>query len=174
VESVELAWVNSCGSIGVGQTGVGQLAWGHRRGGPLSAVDPRSETKRDKRSAPRSTLRDVSEPLNDEVLDGLPVLADEPSGEGMFPASAARASIGPLAAPAQTAVAAAGGFLAGAAVLGLVHKRKSKRLALSSSRTPRRIGRGRNRSKSAGEAVIVGSRSLLVDVHLLGAPLRGR
>jgi hypothetical protein len=117
----------------------------------------------------------VSEPLNDEVLDGLPVLADEPSGEGMFPAPAPRTAIGPLNGPAQTAVAAAaGGFVAGAAVLGLVHRRKSKRLALAGASSSRRIGRGRKRSKSAGELAIVGSRSLLVDVHLLGTPLRGR
>jgi hypothetical protein len=115
----------------------------------------------------------VSEPPNDEVLDGLPVLADE-SSEGMFPTSAPRAPLGPLAGPAQTAVAAAGGFLAGAAVLGLVHRRKGKRLALAGASSSRRIGRGGKRSKPVGELTIVGSRSLLVDVHLLGAPLRGR
>jgi hypothetical protein len=115
----------------------------------------------------------VSEPLNDEVLDGLPVLADEPS-EGMFPAPAPRTAIGPLAGSAQTAVAAASGFVAGAAVLGLVHRRKSKRLALRGASSQRRIGRGGKRSKSTDELAIVGSRSLLVDVHLLGAPLRSR
>jgi hypothetical protein len=115
----------------------------------------------------------VSEPLNDEVLDGLPVLADEQS-EGMFPETAPRTAIGPLASQAQTAVAAASGFVAGAALLGLVHRHKSKRLALANASSSRRIGRGGKRSKSAGELTIVGSRSLLVDVHLLGAPLRGR
>ena len=116
----------------------------------------------------------MSEPLNDEVLDGLPVLADGPS-EGMFPAPAPRVAIGPLAVgSAQTAAAAAGGFVAGAAMLGLVHRRKSKRLARASASSSRRVGRGGKRTKSAGELVIVGSRSLLVDVHLLGAPLRGR
>jgi hypothetical protein len=115
----------------------------------------------------------VSEPLNDEVLDGLPVLADELS-DGMFPAPAVRSAIGPLTSPAQTAVVAASGFVAGAAVLGLVHRRKGKRLALAGARSPRRLGRGGKRSKSAGELAIVSSRSLLVDVHLLGAPLRGR
>jgi hypothetical protein len=115
----------------------------------------------------------VSEPLNDEVLDGLPVLADETAGEDMFPAPTSRTAIGPLIGPAQTAMAAAGGFVAGAALLGLMYRRKSKRLVLASARSPRRIGRGGERSKSAGEVVIVGSRSLLVDVHLLGAPFRG-
>jgi hypothetical protein len=116
----------------------------------------------------------VSEPLNDEVLDGLPVLADEPS-EGMFPTTPApRGAIGSLTAPTQTAVAAAGGFLAGAAMLGLVHRRKSRRLALSRASSPRRIGGGGKRSKSSGELAVVGSRSLLVDVHLLGTPARSR
>lgn len=117
----------------------------------------------------------MSETLNYEVLDGLPVLADDPRGEAVFPAPASRAAIGPLARPAQrAAVAAAGGFLAGAAVLGLVQRRKSRRLALTSARSRRRIGAGGKRSRSAGELAIVGSRSLLVDVHLLGVPLRGR
>jgi hypothetical protein len=129
--------------------------------------------KCDKQSALASTLRSVSEPLNDEVLDALPVLTGE-SSEAMFPAPAPRGAIGPLAGPAQTAVAAAGGFVAGAAVLGLLHRRKSKRLALVHASSSRRIRGGGKRSKSAGELAIVGSHSLLVDVHLLGPPLRGR
>ncbi|HTB50211.1 MAG TPA: hypothetical protein VK701_04475 [Solirubrobacteraceae bacterium] len=116
----------------------------------------------------------MSEPLNDEVLDGLPVLADEPSGESMLPAPSWRTAVGPLTGPAQTAVAAAGGFVAGAALLGLVHRRHSRHAALARAGSPRRIGRPGKRSKPIGELAIVGSRSLLVDVHLLGAPFRGR
>jgi hypothetical protein len=131
--------------------------------------------ERDEWSAPRSTLRDVSEPLHDEVLDGLPVLPGEPSGVSMFPAPASRALTGPLAGPVQTVAAAAGGFVAGAALLGLVHRRHSRRAALASTRSPRRIGRPRKRSKSVGEVVeVVATRSLLVDVHLLGSSARGR
>jgi hypothetical protein len=132
--------------------------------------------KRDERSAPRSTLRQVSEPLNDEVLDGLPVLSEEPSGVSMFPVPASRTLLAPLSGPAQkTAAAAAGGFVAGAAVLGLVHRRKSRRLALASAGTSRRLALSRKRSKSVGELVeVVASRSLLVDVHLLGVPGRDR
>jgi hypothetical protein len=116
----------------------------------------------------------VSEPLNDEVLDGLPVLSDEPSS-AIFPAPASRALIGPLAGPAQTAVAAAGGFVAGAALLGLVHRRRSKRAALASARSPRRLGGSSKHSRSVAEIVeVVASRSLLVDVHLLGTPSRSR
>jgi hypothetical protein len=117
----------------------------------------------------------VNEPLHDEVLDGVPVLPDESSGV-MFPAPASRALARPLlGGPVQTAAAAAGGFVAGAAVLGLVHRRHNRRAALAAARAPRRIGRSGKRSKSVGEvAEVVASRSLLVDVHLLGIPVRGR
>lgn len=120
-------------------------------------------------------MRDVSEPLHDEVLDGLPVLPGEPSGVSMFPAPASRTLIGPLTRPAQTAAAAAGGFVAGAALLGLVHRRHSKRVALANASKSRRLGRSGKRSRSVGELVeVVASRSLLVDVHLLGTPTRSR
>jgi hypothetical protein len=116
----------------------------------------------------------VNEPLHDEVLDGVPVLAGEPSGMSMFPASEPRSLPVVLSAPVQTAAAAAGGLIAGAALLGLVHRRQSRRAALASARSPRRLGRGGKSSKSVDGVAIVGSRSLLVDVHLLGVPLRGR
>ena len=74
------------------------------------------------------------------------------------------------AAPAvQAAAVAAGGFVAGAALVGLVNRTRRRDLVRSGSR--RGVG-GRGRgggSRKAGELVqIVGSRSLLVDVHLLG------
>jgi hypothetical protein len=123
----------------------------------------------------------VSEPLHDEVLDGLPVLPGEPSGVSMsgvsmFPAPASRAlARPPLGGQVQTAAAAAGGFVAGAALLGLVHRRHTRRIALAGARTSRRIGRSGKRSKSGGGLVdVVATRSLLVDVHLLRAPLRSR
>jgi hypothetical protein len=123
----------------------------------------------------------VSEPLHDEVLDGLPVLSGEPSrvsmsGVSMFPAPASRAlTRPPLAGPAQTAAAAAGGFVAGAALLGLVHRRHTRRVALAGARRSRRIGRSGKRAKSGAPLVdVVATRSLLVDVHLLRAPLRSR
>jgi hypothetical protein len=70
----------------------------------------------------------------------------------------------------QAAAAAAGGFVAGAAVLGLVHRRR-RASALSKGRGAKRLSRrgGSRRTGVAGELIeIVGSRSLLVDVHLLG------
>jgi hypothetical protein len=74
----------------------------------------------------------------------------------------------------QAAAVAAGGFVAGAAVLGLVHRRQ-RRAALAKGRRARRLGASRPaRGRASGQAVelvqIVGSRSLLLDVHLLGGP----
>jgi len=72
----------------------------------------------------------------------------------------------------QAAAVAAGGFVAGAAVIGLVTRRQRRAVALSKGRSAgRRLARGRRRGtqSAASELVqIVGSRSLLVDVHLLG------
>ncbi len=111
-----------------------------------------------------------------EEVDALPVLAQEPSviaaPAHVLPADPRS---GRAVVPAvQAAAVAAGGFVAGAAVVGLVHRRrrtttlaKGRRARrLNRARPPRRDGRSANK---AGELLqIVGSRSLLVDVHLLG------
>lgn len=116
----------------------------------------------------------MSEPLHDEVLDGLPVLPDEPSVP-VLPAHASRALSGPFSGQAQAAAAAAGGFVAGAAVLSLVRRRHGKRAALAQTRAPLRIGRAGKRPKSVGQIVeVAATRSFLVDVHLLGSSGRGR
>ncbi len=117
----------------------------------------------------------------DEAIDALPVLAGE--------AHAVRAQPSPgvllerrsgLVLPAvQAAAVAAGGFVAGAAVVGLVHRRQRRAAALAKGRRAGRIGpakrsrpgnrsRSGNRSRPPELVQIVGSRSLLVDVHLLG------
>lgn len=97
-----------------------------------------------------------------EVLDGVPVLADEPSSREIV-----RRAPAPIV---QTAAVAAGGFVAGAAVLGLAHRRKARRTALAAARPRRRIARAGRGAKRAQLVEIVASRSLLVDVHLLGSP----
>jgi len=110
-----------------------------------------------------------------EEVDALPVLASEPqaptahSSPGALPGEW---RIGGVVIPAvQAAAVAAGGFVAGAAIVGLVHRRQRRSAGLSRGR---RIGRdpsrrGRGRGGRAGELIqIVGSRSFLVDVHLLG------
>jgi hypothetical protein len=105
-----------------------------------------------------------------EEVDALPVLADEPtvivSPAGTLPA---QAGPGRAVVPAvQAAAVAAGGFVAGAAVVGLVHRRR-RRTALTKGRRARRLSRDGRSANKAGELLqIVGSRSLLVDVHLLG------
>jgi hypothetical protein len=107
--------------------------------------------------------------------ESLPVLAEEArvvraqavSGE-VLPGRDANAMIPAV----QAAAVAAGGFVAGAAVIGLVTRRQRRAVALSKGRNAgRRLSRGRRRSAQSGASElvqIVGSRSLLVDVHLLG------
>ena len=110
-----------------------------------------------------------------EEIDALPVLADAATVVPSYPFSgelSRNPSVVTLPA-VQAAAVAAGGFVAGAAVVGLVTRRQRQAAALSKGRRGRRrLGRarrGRKSSSAAEELVqIVGSRSLLLDVHLLG------
>lgn len=109
----------------------------------------------------------------EEVIDGLPVLAGAPRiiAERSSAGAVSDQRRSPLVMPAvQAAAVAAGGFVAGAAVLGLVHRRQRRSTALSKGRRAGRELAKRSRPTSrAGELVqVVGSRSFLVDVHLLG------
>jgi hypothetical protein len=109
----------------------------------------------------------------EEVLDGIPVLAEEPWTPSVTPPRGDLERRGSAMVPAvQAAAVAAGSFVAGAAVVGLVHRRHRRAATLAKGRRgagrPVRGGSSRRGSR-AGELVqIVGSRSLLVDVHLLG------
>ena len=109
-----------------------------------------------------------------EEVDGLPVLAGPPRivagrADGGILAEDRRSAVAMIPA-VQAAAVAAGGFVAGAAVVGLVHRRRRRSPALPKGRRRRRaVGSGAGKGGIAGELVqIVGSRSLLVDVHLLG------
>ena len=104
-----------------------------------------------------------------EVVDALPVLAGEPETLRVRPVSGALARSGGAVIPAvQAAAVAAGGFVAGAAVVGLVQRRQ-RHSAAATKRGRRRGGRPARSAAPAGELLqIVSSRSLLVDVHLLG------
>lgn len=110
------------------------------------------------------------------VVDALPVLAGPPRivDARAFPGALSSERRAVTMIPAvQAAAVAAGGFVAGAAVLGLVHRRQRHSGALSKGRRAGRelSRRGGRRPSRAGEMVqIVGSRSLLLDVHLLGRP----
>jgi hypothetical protein len=99
------------------------------------------------------------------VLPGLPPRAHLSAGRG--------AAI--VAIPAvQAAAVAAGGFVAGAAVVGFAQRRSRNAAAGARAGRSRRLLGLRAKDTSAGRAAellqIVGTRSLLVDVHLLGAP----
>jgi hypothetical protein len=88
---------------------------------------------------------------DEEILDGTPVLAEvrpiEPVALAALPA-------------VQAAAVAATGFVAGAATIALIRRRTSRKLARAS------LSRRR-----AGDGVsIVGTRSFLVDVHLVARP----
>ena len=94
------------------------------------------------------------EPLSEEeeTVQGLPVLAEVRPLERSSPA----------ALPAvQTAAAVATGFVAGAATFALV-KRHGSRKAI---RVPRSAPR-----RAVDMLPIVGSRTFLVDIHLIGKP----
>ena len=81
-----------------------------------------------------------------EVVDGLPVVADEPGT--IEPRQSA-------SVPAvQAAALAATGFVAGAATVAVVSRRRTKRAL-----------KRRKRDRALGE--IVSSNSFLVDIHLL-------
>lgn len=135
-----------------------------------------------RRSAAASTLRRVSfSPQQEqdedagaaaeaEVVDALPVLSEEPQTLRPRPVSGALARSGGAVIPAvQAAAVAAGGFVAGAAIVSLAQRRQ--RRAGSVAKRGRRSASGRPpRTVAAGGELmqIVSSRSLLVDVHLLG------
>jgi hypothetical protein len=114
-------------------------------------------------------------PAGHEEHDALPVLADRAIAVRSYsPAGAlSRATSDGVIPIVQAAAVAAGGFVAGAAFVGLAHRRGRRASALAKGRgAGRRLGRGNRAGRSAtgaGELIqIVGSRSLLVDVHLLG------
>ncbi len=86
--------------------------------------------------------------VEEETVDGLPVLAEVRTID----------RVAPVALPAvQAAAAAATGFVAGAATLALVKRRSARKVA-------------RTRRRSTDGLPILGSRTFLVDVHLVGRP----
>jgi hypothetical protein len=98
-------------------------------------------------------FEDVPAPaVDEEIVDGLPVLAEVRPIEPVSPA----------ALPAvQAAAAAATGFMAGAATIALLRRHSARKV------TRARIS---SRRGANGLLPIVGSRSFLVDVHLIAKP----
>src|SRR5918911_4889026 len=87
-----------------------------------------------------------------ETVDAVPVLAEVRPIERRSPV---------LLSAVQAAAAAATGFLAGAATIALVKRHSARRMA--------RGGRGGPR-RAVDMLPIVGSRTFLVDVHLIAKP----
>lgn len=84
-----------------------------------------------------------SSPAREEPVDEIVVVADEPRAVE-------------LASPQRTAAVAASGFAAGVATMALMRRRSVRR---ARRRAPKGV---------ANLLPIVGSRSFLVDVHLIG------
>jgi hypothetical protein len=116
----------------------GEAAWGLARVEAVSEHDVDGEVVAEE----DANSRDAADPVR-----ALPLPYEEPQ-------------LPVLRTEVRTAaIAAAGGVLAGAATVAAV---RAVGAAGSKSRSPRRLGRRRDRSN------VVASRSFLVDVHLLG------
>jgi hypothetical protein len=100
-------------------------------------------------SASDGALEPIDASSFEETVDGVPVLAEA------RPLVVAHASLPAV----QAAAVAATGFVAGAATLALVKRHSARKIA---RRSPAR--------RAADMLPIVGSRSFIVDVHLLAKP----
>jgi hypothetical protein len=76
--------------------------------------------------------------------------------------------LAPAAPLVRVAAAAGGGFLAGIALTGFVHRRRRRNALAAAGRRRRAPARAQGAKRGAELVHVVGSRSLLVDVHLLG------
>jgi hypothetical protein len=92
--------------------------------------------------------------IEPEVVDGLPVLADEVAGEVEPRRTPGAAEV--VVTQRQVAALAFTGFAAGAATVALAHRRTARK-ALARSRKQKRLPFGD----------VLASNSFLVDVHLL-------
>jgi hypothetical protein len=86
-----------------------------------------------------------------ETVDALPVLAEPAYSGALVPADTVAR---------QAAIVAATGFVAGAAVAVLAHRRGRRAVAP-------RLSRGGRRKLRKGELRVAASRSFLIDVHLV-------
>jgi hypothetical protein len=138
-----------------------------------SPVDPVAQEERATPVEEATLEPSQAEHLTPDENNVLPVLA-EARVTRVLPASNVRAELarpaGSVLPAVQAAAVAAGGFVAGAAVVGLVHRRQRRTATLAKGRraaaSVARPGHGAGRTAELVQ--IVGSRSLLVDVHLLG------
>jgi hypothetical protein len=97
------------------------------------------------------TVQPPADPEPEETVDGVPVLAAEVR---------ALEPVAPRQLPAvQAAAVAATGFVAGAAAVVAIHRHVSRRGP---------VRRRRRRGGGVETLSVLGTRSFLVDVHLLG------
>ncbi|MHB8492864.1 MAG: hypothetical protein ACYDA6_11720 [Solirubrobacteraceae bacterium] len=147
-------WPEHSGSRSVPEDGSGDFGRGPRDGAPS---EPAGEA--------------ASTPIEDgaaEEVDGQVVAIDGPLPWGVRPSTAVARGERTVPAALLPAVAA-GSFVAGAVVVSYVNRRRTSPKAAGSRRT---LLRHRSASVGVPERIqIVGSRSVLLDVHLLG---RGR
>ena len=120
-----------------------------------------------------------TEEIDAVVLPSEDGVAIEPVEAVSVPAASRRSTaLASLrSAPAvQAAAVAAGGFVAGAAVVGIARRRRGGAVRVARRGSGSARGRrAKGARQGAGELLqIVGSRSLLVDVHLLDSAARGR
>jgi hypothetical protein len=104
-------------------------------------------------SEPRTEPVDA-EIVEEETVDGVAVLEND---SALTPVRRAASELAATASPAvQTAAAAATGFVAGAATLALARRRATRKLARTSVRR-----------RAADALPIVGTRSFLIDIHMI-------
>jgi hypothetical protein len=95
-----------------------------------------------------------AEIVEEEAVDGVPVLDDD---SDLTPVRRVANGLTPTASPAvQTVAAAATGFVAGAATLALARHRSTRRLARTTVRR-----------RAVDALPIVGTRSFLIDIHMI-------
>ncbi len=109
---------------------------------------------------------------DEEVLDGVPVISEEDlTPAAQAPRTLERRREGAMLPAAAAAAVAAGGFVAGAAVLGIMHRRSARRPALAKGSGAAGRSLGRRRREPAPQMLqVLSTRSLLVDIHVLGPP----
>jgi hypothetical protein len=114
-------------------------------------VDPTDAVPVDAEIVDAAEVSALEGPLEpEETVDGMPVLAE---------VRALEVASGVSLPAVQAAAVAATGFVAGAATLALVRRHSARKLA-----------RARTARRGLDALPIVGSRSFLVDVHLISKP----
>ncbi len=118
-------------------------------------------------------MSEPHEPQDEPIVEEVDALLVESEEQVVIaPAAPLPVSARGMVPAVQAAAVAAGGFVAGAAVVGLVSRRHN-RAALAAGSAPRRRLLRRSSQDGVQALQIVSTRSLLVDIHLLGGGEQG-